>query len=73
MPENLDAPMTESTSFTIEGRSFVPTTTTLSQKKTEITDIVTWIECFNSYISVITACQPEKFVTCLYGLNNAHG
>ena len=65
MLENLDAPTTESTSFTIEGRSIVPTTTTLSQKKTEITDILTWIESFNSYISVITACQPEKFATYL--------
>ena len=61
MPENLDAPTTESTSFTIEGRSIVPTTTTLSRKKTEISDILTWIEeCVNSYISVITACQPER-------------
>ena len=34
MPENLDAPTTESTSFTIEGRSIVPTMTTLSRKKT---------------------------------------
>ena len=32
MPENLDAPTTESTSFTIESRSIVPTTTTLKLK-----------------------------------------
>ena len=60
MPENLDAPTTESTSFAIKGRSIVPTTTTLSRKKTEINGILTWIECYNSYISVITAFQPEK-------------
>ena len=69
MPENLDAPTTESTSFTIEGRSIVPTTTTLSRKKTEISDILTWIECFNSYISVITACQPERIRDLLAYMN----
>lgn len=59
IPENLEAPSTESTSFTIEGRSIVPTTTS-SRKKTEISDILTWVECFNSYISVITAFQQER-------------
>ena len=38
----------------------MPKTTTLSRKKTEINDILTWIECFYSYISVITAFQPER-------------
>ena len=59
IPENLAAPTTESTSFIIEGRSIVPTTTS-SRKKTEISDILTWVECFNSYTSVITAFHPER-------------
>ena len=59
-PANLDAPTTESTSFTIEGRSIVPTTTTSSRRKSAIGDILTWIECFNSYIAVITASHPER-------------
>ena len=59
IPENLAPPTTESTSFTIEGRSIVPTTTS-SRKKTEISDILTWVECFNSYISVITAFHLER-------------
>ena len=38
IPENLEAPTTESTFFTIEGGSIVPTTTTSSRKETEISE-----------------------------------
>ena len=60
IPEKLEAPTTEVPSFIIEGRSIVPTTTTSSRKKNEIGDILTWVECFNSYIAVITASRPER-------------
>ena len=59
-----------------ESVPIVPTMTALSRKKTEISDILTWTECFNSYISVITAFQPEKtrdLLTYMHGLNNVHG
>ena len=60
LPENLEAPTYESPAFTIEGRSIVPTTTAASRKKNEINDILTWVECFNSYTAVITAFRPER-------------
>ena len=52
--ENLEVP-----SFMIEGSSIVPRTTVSSRKRNEVSDILTWVECFISYITVITA---------LYGL-----
>ena len=60
IPENLEAPTTEVPTFIIEGRSIVPTTTTSSRKKNEIGDVLTWVECFNSYIAVISASRPER-------------
>jgi hypothetical protein len=60
IPENLEAPTNEVPSFAIEGRSIVPTTTTSPRKKNEIGDILTWVECFNSYVAVITSVRPER-------------
>ncbi len=60
IPENLEAPTNEVPSFVIEGRSIVPTTTTSLRKKNEIGDILTWVECFNSYVAVITSVRPER-------------
>ena len=60
IPENLESPSVDLPSFTIEGHSIVPTTTTASRKKNEVYDILTWVECFNSYIAVITAFYPAR-------------
>ena len=60
IPENLEAPTNEVPSFAIKGRSIVPTTTTSPRKKNEIGDILTWVECFNSYVAVITPVRPER-------------
>ena len=46
--------------FLIESRSIVPTNTTSSRKRGDIHDIITWVECFNSYIAVITSFRPEQ-------------
>ena len=60
LPDNLENPSPEIPSFLIEGRSIVPTTTTSLRKRGDIHDIVTWVECFNSYIAVITSFRPER-------------
>ena len=44
IPENLESPSVDLPSFTIEGHSIVPTTTTASRKKNEVYDILTWVE-----------------------------
>ena len=38
----------------------MPTTNTPSRKKSDVHDILTWVECFNSYIAVITSFRPER-------------
>ena len=52
--ENLEGPMIESSSFTIEGGSIVPVSKVSAQKKQEVSDIATWVECFTSYVAVIS-------------------
>ena len=60
LPENLESPQCESSSFTIEGGAIVPITKVLSKRKQEISDILTWVECFTSYITVISASFPSR-------------
>lgn len=57
-PENLESPTTETPSFTIEGATIIATKS--ARKKTEVADILTWVECFNSYVSVITYSYPNR-------------
>ena len=38
----------------------MPTTNTPSRKKSDVHDILTWVECFNSYIAVLTSFRPER-------------
>ena len=59
IPENLETPTTGTPSFIIDGCSIVPTTSS-SRKRSEVNDILTWVECFNSYITVLTAFRPER-------------
>jgi hypothetical protein len=58
--ENRESPATEVPSFVIEGSAIVPTTTASSRKRNEVSDILTWVECFTSYITVITAFRPDR-------------
>ena len=60
LPENLESPQCESSSFTIEGGAIVPITKVSSKRKQEILDILTWVECFTSYITVISASFPSR-------------
>ena len=57
--ENLETPTTGTPSFIIDGCSIVPTTSS-SRKRSEVSDILTWVQCFNSYITVVTALRPER-------------
>ena len=59
-PENLESPQCESSSFTIEGGAIVPIPKVSSKRKREISDILTWVECFISYITVISASFPSR-------------
>ena len=56
IPEN---PTIGTPSFIIDGCSIVPTTSS-SRKRSEVSDILTWVECFNSNITVLTAFRPER-------------
>ena len=60
LPENLESPSCESSSFTIEGGAIVPITKVSSKRKQEITDILTWVECFTSYVTVISTSFPSR-------------
>ena len=60
LPENLDLPQCESSSFTIEGGAIVPITRVASKRKQEVMDILTWVECFASYITVLTTYIPNR-------------
>ena len=60
LPDNLGNPTSEIPSFLIEGCSIVPTTNTPSRKKSDVHDILTWVECFSSYIAIITSFRPER-------------
>ena len=60
LPENLESPSCESSSFTIEGGAIVPITKVSSKRKQEITDILTWVECFTSYVTVISTSFSSR-------------
>ena len=60
IPGNLESPSTEVPSFVSEGSSIVPTTTASSRKRNEVSDILTGVECFTIYITVITAFRPDR-------------
>lgn len=60
LPENLEAPKTESPSFTIEGCSIVPVTKVTARKKQEVSDILTWVECFASCVAVVSTSFPGR-------------
>ena len=60
LPENLDLPQCESSSFAIEGGAIVPITRVASKRKQEVTDRLTWVECFTSYITVLTTYMPNR-------------
>ena len=59
------------TLFTIEGGSFVPTTSPGARKKGEIGDILTWVECFNSYTVVPLSSRTR--LTSLHGVYYTSG
>ena len=58
MSENLDEPQAETPVFTFVGSVVVPKSN--SAKKSAIIDILTWVECFNSYIAVLTTFYPPR-------------
>ena len=58
MPENLDEPQAETPVFTFVG-SMVVLKPNLA-KKSAVIDILTWVECFNSYIAVLTTFYPPR-------------
>ena len=60
LPDNLGNPINEIPSFLIKASSIVPMTNMPSRKKSDVHDILTWVECFNSYIVGITSFQPER-------------
>ena len=59
LPENLDDPLSDTTSFTIENSTIVPVSRPSRERKTDL-DILSWVECFNSYISVIATYRPHR-------------
>ena len=58
IPENLEDPQAETTTFSIEGSTIVPKV--ISRKKREVSDILTWVECFNSYTAVMSTFFPTR-------------
>lgn len=58
IPENLEDPQAETTTFSIEGSTIVPKV--ITRKKQEVSDILTWVECFNSYTAVISTFFPSR-------------
>ena len=59
LPENLDEPISDTTSFAIEGSTIIPVSKSARPKKQNL-DILSWVECFNSYVSVIATFQPHR-------------
>ena len=59
LPENLDEPLSDTTSFAIEGSTIVPVSRSSRERKSNM-DILLWVECFNSYVSVIVTFQPHR-------------
>lgn len=58
IPENLEDPPSEAMVLTLEGSTVVPKPN--ASKKGVIADILTWVECFNSYITVLTSACPSR-------------
>ena len=59
LPENLDEPLSDTTSFTIENSTIMSVSRSSRERKTDL-DILSWVECFNSYISVIPTYRPHR-------------
>ena len=57
-PESLEEPESELPLFTFEGTMVVPKSN--AQKKNAVIDILTWVECFNSYTAVLTTYFPSR-------------
>ena len=60
IPENLENPSNEVATFVFDGRSIVPTTASSTRKKGDNVDIITWVECFTSFLSVMTTYHPAR-------------
>ena len=58
IPENLEEPNSQSTTFAIEGTTIVPKS--IPRKNKDVPDILTWVECFNSYTAVLTTFFPTR-------------
>ena len=58
MHENVEEPQTESPVFTFVGSLVAPKPN--SAIKNTVTDILTWAECFNSYIAMLTTFHPLR-------------
>ena len=61
LPENLDDPLSDTTSFTIDNSTIVPVSRSSRERKTDL-DILSWVECFNSYISVIATYRARDLL-----------
>ena len=59
LPERLDDPVLDTTSFKIEGSTIVPVAKP-SRGKNSPLDILDWVECFNSYTSIIATFHPHR-------------
>lgn len=59
LAENLDATRKVPHTFILAGDQMIQSTTA-PRKQKEIVDIVTWVECFVSYMSVVTAYNPAR-------------
>ena len=57
IPENYE-PNSQSTTFAIEGTTIVPKS--IPRKNKDVPDILTWVECFNSYTAVLTTFFPTQ-------------
>ena len=60
VPENLEELRPVTPSFSIEGSTIIPSSKTNPRKVKEISDIMTWVEAFTSYISVMSAYFPHR-------------
>ena len=60
LPENLDDPLSDTTSFTIENSTIVPVSRSSARERKSDLDILPWVECFNSYISFIATHRPHR-------------
>ena len=72
LPESLDEPISDTTSFAIEGSTIVPVSKSARPKKQNL-DILPWVECFNSCVSVIATFQPHRHAICLRTWHSFYG